>query len=101
MYIAMNRFRIARGFEEAFVDMWRQRESSLDDVSGFIEFKMLEGPVDEEAALYISHTLWKSHEAFVAWTKSDNFRKAHSGGSKAPKGTYLGHPKFEGFEVIL
>ena len=33
-------------------------------------------------------------------TKSEAFRKAHSGGGQN-KGIYLGHPEFEGFEVIL
>jgi len=41
MYIAMNRFRIAPGREEEFVDVWRQRESHLDEVAGFKEFHLL------------------------------------------------------------
>ena len=32
--------------------------------------------------------------------KSEAFRKAHSGGGQH-QGIYLGHPEFEGFEVIL
>ena len=34
------------------------------------------------------------------WTESDAFRKAHAQ-ARAPEGTYLGHPEFEGFEVVL
>ncbi len=34
------------------------------------------------------------------WTESEAFKAAHAG-ARAPKGTYLGHPNFEGFEVIL
>ncbi len=100
MYIAMNRFRIALGGEDDFEQLWRQRESHLDDVPGFREFHLLKGPVDEEAVLYASHTVWESAEAFENWTKSENFRKAHAR-ARAPEGTYLGHPRFEGFEVIL
>ena len=100
MFIAMNRFRIACGREPDFEELWRRRESHLDDVPGFREFHLLKGPSDEEATLYASHTIWESGEAFEAWTKSENFRKAHAQ-ARAPEGTYLGHPQFEGFEVIL
>jgi heme-degrading monooxygenase HmoA len=100
MFIAMNRFRIALGREEVFEDMWRSRESHLDDVPGFREFHLLRGPSDEEATLFASHSVWESQEAFVAWTESEAFRKAHAQ-ARAPEGTYLEHPRFEGFEVVL
>ena len=100
MYIAMNRFRIARGAEETFEKLWRQRESHLDGVPGFREFHLLRGPSDDQATLYASHSLWESEAAFAAWTDSENFRKAHAQ-ARAPQGTYLEHPRFEGFEVIL
>jgi heme-degrading monooxygenase HmoA len=100
MFIAMNRFRIARGREDDFEDLWRKRESHLDGVPGFQGFHLLKGPVDDECALYASHTVWNDREAFTAWTESENFRAAHAQ-ARAPQGTYLGHPVFEGFEVIL
>lgn len=100
MYIAMNRFRIALGREGDFEELWRKRDSYLDDVPGFREFCLLRGPTDEEATLFASHTVWESREAFEAWTNSESFRKAHAQ-ARAPEGTYLGHPVFEGFEVVL
>jgi heme-degrading monooxygenase HmoA len=100
MYIAMNRFRIARGFEDGFEEVWRRRESYLDDVPGFREFHLLRGPSSEVETLYASHSVWDHRQAFVAWTESEAFRKAH-GQAKAPEGTYLAHPEFEGFEVVL
>ncbi len=100
MYIAMNRFRIAVGREDVFEELWRQRDSQLEQVPGFKEFKLLRGPTDDQAVLFVSHTLWENREMFVAWTESDAFRAAHSQ-SKAPEGTYLGHPEFEGFEIVL
>ena len=100
MFIAMNRFRVARGREEVFEELWRQRESYLDEVPGFREFHLLRGPRDEEQALYASHSVWDSREAFEAWTESEAFKKAHAQ-ARAPKGTYLAHPEFEGFEVVL
>lgn len=100
MFIAMNRFRIARGSEEVFEKLWRERESHLDEVPGFREFHLLRGPEDEEAVLYASHSVWDSRAAFEAWTESESFQKAHRQ-ARAPQGTYLEHPRFEGFEVIL
>jgi len=100
VFIAMNRFRIARGREEVFEDLWRRRESHLDGVPGFREFHLLRGPGDDTATLYASHSVWASRAAFEAWTESENFRKAHAQ-ARAPQGTYLEHPRFEGFEVVL
>jgi heme-degrading monooxygenase HmoA len=98
MYIAMNRFRVAKGSEAAFEHVWASRETHLDKVPGFVEFHLLKGPEAEDHTLYASHTVWESHAAFDAWTKSDAFRAAHrSAGENKP--LYLGHPQFEGFEV--
>ncbi|BBA36344.1 antibiotic biosynthesis monooxygenase [Methylocaldum marinum] len=100
MFIAMNRFKIALGKEGDFVTIWRNRETHLNEVPGFREFHLLQGPSNEEHTLFASHSTWDSKEAFEAWTRSEAFRKAHAnaGGSK---GIYLGPPQFEGFEVIL
>ena len=49
--------------------------------------------------LYASHSLWRSEAAFLDWTRSEAFRKAHAGAG-ANKPLYLGHPDFEGFAVL-
>ena len=100
MFIAMNRFKIAHGFEEGFERVWRQRDSYLSEVPGFKSFSLLKGPVRDDHVLYASHSIWESGEAFEAWTESESFRKAHAQAS-APKGTYLGHPELELFEAVL
>ena len=100
MYIAMNRFRIAPGHEEDFEELWRERDSQIEGEPGFESFHLLKGAADEEGALYASHTVWQSEADFRAWTKSESFKKVHAR-ARAPKGTYLAHPVFEGFEAIL
>ena len=100
MFIAMNRFRIALGREVDFENLWRKRESYLAGVQGFREFHLLRGPEQDQGTLYASHSVWESREAFEVWTNSDSFRNAHAQG-RAPEGTYLGPPQFEGFEVVL
>jgi heme-degrading monooxygenase HmoA len=44
MFIAMNRFRVVKGSEEAFENVWLSRDSHLDTVPGFVEFRLLKGP---------------------------------------------------------
>lgn len=99
MFIAMNRFQVLPGQESAFEEVWLGRDTHLDAVPGFIEFHLLRGAKQEDHTLYSSHTVWRSREDFEAWTRSDEFRKAHAGAG-ANKPLYLGHPRFEGFEVL-
>ena len=99
MYIAMNRFRVAAGREAEFEDVWRNRESYLDEVDGFREFRLLRGADGEEFTLFVSHSIWESKAAFRAWTESEAFAKAHRQ-ARTPSGVLLGHPDFEGFEVV-
>lgn len=99
MFIAMNRFKVIPGSEEAFEQVWLGRDTHLQGVAGFIEFHLLRGPRRDDHSLYSSHTIWHSQAHFEAWTTSEAFRAAHrSAGDNKP--LYLGHPEFEGFEVI-
>lgn len=100
MYIAMNRFRIAPGKENEFIDIWKSRETHLNEVPGFKSFNLLQGPSDEQATLFASHSIWESEQTFVDWTKSEAFRKAHASAG-ASKDVYLGPPCFEGFNAVL
>jgi heme-degrading monooxygenase HmoA len=99
MFIAMNRFKVLPGQELAFEAVWLGRDTHLAEVPGFVAFHLLRGPANEDHTLFSSHTIWRSREDFEAWTRSEAFRAAHrdAGGNKP---LYLGHPNFEGFEVI-
>lgn len=100
-FIAMNRFKVAKGSEQAFEDLWMKRESHLHELPGFISFKLLKGPEREDHVLYSSHTVWASQDNFQNWTKSEQFRKSHSNaGGSSIRPLYLGHPEFEGFTVL-
>ncbi len=100
MYIAMNRFKVKTGSEADFEEVWRSRDRHLAKVPGFIKFHLLKGPAGDDHTLYSSHTMWRSHDDFLDWTKSEAFRNAHKdAGSNKP--LYIGHPQFEGFEVVL
>ena len=101
MFIAMNRFQVVKGSEEAFERMWQSRDSYLDEMAGFVEFHLLKrsgsrGP----HALFLAHRVGEPG-GIRGVDRSEQFRRAHAragnDGNAAP--LYLGHPKFEGFEV--
>tara|TARA_B100001057_G_scaffold328109_1_gene328437 strand:- start:2598 stop:2900 length:303 start_codon:yes stop_codon:yes gene_type:complete len=100
MYIAMNRFKIVLGKENDFENIWKQRDSHLKGVPGFKNFNLVKGKTDSSYTLYASHSIWKSEDDFINWTKSEAFRKAHKDAGEHSD-VYLGHPEFEGFTVVL
>ena len=101
MFLAMNRFRIALGKEDAFVEHWRNRNSYLHEVPGFISFNLLRAESGDEYTLFASHTVWESEQAFADWTQSEAFRKAHMAAGQSPRDFYLGPPQLELFEAVL
>ncbi len=101
MFLAMNRFRIAPGREQEFIDVWRKRESYLDEVPGFKEFHLMQGPTTDEYTLFASHTMWESEAAFEAWTRSEAFRKAHANAGATARDLYLGPPQLEFFNAVI
>ncbi len=99
MFIAMNRFKVLPDAIAAFEQVWIGRDSHLAGVPGFVEFHLARGPERDDHVLYASHTIWRSRADFEAWTNSEAFRAAHrNAGQNRP--LYLGHPEFEGFEVL-
>lgn len=101
MYIAMNRFKIAKGCEQEFIDIWKNRDTFLKEVPGFQQFHLLQGATTEEYSLFASHSVWDSAESFTNWTQSEAFRKAHANAGGPKKEIYLGPPQLECFEQVL
>ncbi|MDK2777452.1 MAG: antibiotic biosynthesis monooxygenase [Pseudomonadota bacterium] len=101
MYIAMNRFRIKPGCEQDFIDIWKNRDSYLQDVPGFREFHLLQGPGNDDHTLFSSHAVWDSEADFLAWTRSEAFRKAHANAGGSRKDIYMGPPQLECFTAVI
>ena len=100
MYIAMNHFHVATGHATQFEQQWATRKSYLDDVPGFLQFHLVRGKDDEDGThRYASHTTWQSRQAFLDWTHSEAFRKAH-GRSGTSKSVLLSHPQFRDWEAV-
>jgi len=96
MFIAMNNFKVAAGKEEEFERTWRERQSYLDGVPGFVRFALLRG---EAAGEYISHSTWESRDAFLAWTKSEAFIAGHRQGSLM--GVLEGPPVVKLYDAVI
>ena len=96
MYIAMNNFKVAEGKEEEFERTWRERQSYLNGVPGFLQFTLLKAETPGE---YISHSTWQDRAAFVAWTNSDAFVQGHRQGSLM--GVLQGPPQIKTYEAII
>lgn len=99
MFVAMNRFKVVKGHEQAFEDVWKGRDTKLGEMKGFVDFHLLRGPEAEDHVLYASHTIWATRNDFEDWTKSQQFRDAHKDAGQN-KVLYQGHPEFEGFSAI-
>lgn len=97
IFIAMNHFRVDPERADDFEKHWRERESYLDRVPGFLRFALLRS---DDRSHYVSHTSWASRAAFEAWTESEAFRKAHAQ-ARTPAGILQGPPRLELFEAAL
>ncbi len=100
MFVAMNRFKIVKGKEIEFENVWKNRDTHLNNVPGFKKFNLVKGDVKDDHTLYASHSLWESKKDFINWTKSEAFKLAHKNAGQH-KDLYIGPPQFEGFEVVL
>lgn len=101
-FIAMNRFKVRLGSETDFETVWKSRQSRLNELPGFREFRLLKGPEGDGYRLYSSHVIWDRREDFEAWTKSEQFRDAHrNAGNSNTQSALMGPPQFEGFETVL
>jgi heme-degrading monooxygenase HmoA len=69
VYVAMNRFTVLPGKEEAFERRWAERESKLENMDGFLTFLLLRRDAlkAEDGYNYSTLTVWRSKEDFQAW----------------------------------
>ena len=100
MYLTINRFKVRPGQEKAFEEIWQNRESKLPAMDGFVEFHLFRGASsNEEATIYLSHTLWRDKAAFDGWARSQNFRGSHKG-VRDHGAIYMGPPELEFYDSV-
>jgi heme-degrading monooxygenase HmoA len=96
MFIAMNKFKVAAGKEDEFERIWRERETYLKEVPGFVQFALLRSDDGE----FVSHSTWQDRDAFMAWTQSEAFVKGHRQGGSL-MGVIDGPPELRTYEAVI
>ena len=100
MHIVMNNFKIKIGREEEFEEVWRNRDSYLEGVPGFLDFHLIKGHTHSDHTMYASHSTWDSQESFYNWVHSESFRLAHKDAGKHSD-LYLGPPHLVEYSVVI
>jgi len=98
MFVAANRFEIADGYGDEFVERFAERSDGMEDQPGFVRFDLL-APADEDANVYVSQTYWETRADFEAWTESEAFEDAHS--EHPPREWFESHPTLETYETAV
>ncbi len=105
MIIVSNRIPVAKGHETAFEERFRGRVGLVENHPGFIRLEILrpksvtmQGGHMGGSDYHVVLTYWEDEAAFVAWTESEDFRRAHA--NRPPKEMFAGPNVFELHEVI-
>lgn len=112
MIVVTNRIPVAPGWEEKFEERFKKRAHLVDQSPGFIRNEVHRPrpmkmdhekgefvPAPEREGFYEVKTWWRSFDDFVAWTKSESFKEAHS--SRPPKEMFRGQNEILVHEVFL
>lgn len=112
MIVVTNRIPVAKGHEIDFEDRFRRRKHLVDQSPGFIRNEVhrprpmkldhATGTWSEDPdaeGYYEVKTWWRSFDDFVAWTKSESFRAAHS--DRPPKEMFRGPNQLTIHECFL
>lgn len=99
MYLTINRFKVHKGQEAAFEDLWLSRDSRLGELDGFVSFHLLRGESTAAHTIYLSHTMWRDEAAFQGWARSQAFRSSHKGAG-GHGAIYDGPPQLEIYTAI-
>ena len=92
MIAVANRFSVAEGYEEEFVERFSGSEGEVASQPGFVKFELLT-PANEDTDTFVAMTYWESEADFRAWTETEDFHAAHA--DSPPEGMFEGHPDLE------
>ncbi len=83
-FIAMSRFVVANGMEEAVRQAFVDRPHLVDGAPGFVRMSVLR-PAEQPAEFWLL-TYWKDEASYLAWHKGHAYHASHRG---MPKGLKL------------
>lgn len=97
MFVAMSRFRVANGMEEAVANAFRNRPHQVDSSQGFIRMDVIcpaETPQD-----FLLITYWTDEVSYHTWHRSDAHHASHA---YIPKGLKLvpGHTEVTYYQHV-
>ena len=105
MIVVSNRIPVAPGDEAALATRLADRVGLVEQHPGFVRLEVLRpapgvlaGQETTGTAAYLILTYWARAEDFVAWTRSDDFRRAH--GPRATDDAFAGPAAFEVHELV-
>ncbi len=79
MYVVMNKLTVApegaAGLESGFAHSGER----MRQTPGCVNFELLREEETESKRLYMVITQWQDKDAFLAWTQSEAFQRAHAG----------------------
>ncbi|MFB6073738.1 MAG: antibiotic biosynthesis monooxygenase [Haloarculaceae archaeon] len=97
MFVVANRFAVAEGQGEAFVERFADSMGDVADQPGFVRFDLL-APADDRDT-YVAQTYWESEADFERWTDSASFHEAHA--DSPPREMFTDHPTLETYETAV
>jgi heme-degrading monooxygenase HmoA len=97
MFVVVNRVPVAQGWEQAFVERFRNRLGQVEKNAGFVRMEVL-APQSPGTPFAVT-TYWESKDAFEAWVGSEDFKAAHA--NPLPSEAYAGEGQLEQFEVAV
>lgn len=95
MYVAINTLSIIKGHGRELEERF-SHGGAVAQETGFRWFQLWKQDGDADAEEYLVVTQWDSQEAHAEWTRSESFKRAHSG---PPLEGMQGPPTFQGYQV--
>ncbi|WP_018131107.1 antibiotic biosynthesis monooxygenase family protein [Effusibacillus pohliae] len=95
MYVVFNVLQVPAEGKTKMAELFAKSAENMKQVPGCLEFLFLDSNEEDKQIVF---TKWESKEAFVAWTQSESFRRAHDE-RRTGQSTATGS-KLETYQVI-
>ena len=99
MFVVMNRIPVNPAYADAFVARFQDRASLVDNMPGFIAFRLLRPAQENQPIVVVTH--WEDRANYENWINSEEFKQGHAQTGQLPREAFLDHPKLELYEVEI
>ncbi|MBM7551285.1 antibiotic biosynthesis monooxygenase family protein [Thalassobacillus pellis] len=99
MYIVDSTVIVPAHKAEELIAIYRNRSRSVDNAQGFLSFQLLQN--DKRSGELTVHMEWESKEHYLAWARSDEFKRIHELEKNYPDQELAGIvPKVSKYKVV-